>query len=306
MPSASSTPACASPEGACPALHDRALTRLAGLRVRQGRLEEAERLLAHVGRERRGRSRGLAVGRGAVAGAGRRARPRVACSSSDWVTSRGTARTCAARSTCSSSASLAAGDVDGAAAAADRLSDDCRRGQQRAPDRVGRRAVGRVAVAQGDGAAAVAQSRGGARGCGRSSISRSRRPAPDSTSAGRSLPVSPMWPSTTPAERWPPSTSSAPRWTPIGSPRISARSASSPAPAPRGSGVLTAREQEVLRLLGRRAVEPGDRRAAPRQPQDGVPPRQQHPHQVEPAQPGRGRRARRRHARAQRAVIARS
>ncbi len=32
-------------EGACPALHDRALTRLAILRVRQGRLEEAERLL---------------------------------------------------------------------------------------------------------------------------------------------------------------------------------------------------------------------------------------------------------------------
>jgi ATP/maltotriose-dependent transcriptional regulator MalT len=33
-------------EGTCPALHDRALTRLAILRVRQGRLEEAERLLA--------------------------------------------------------------------------------------------------------------------------------------------------------------------------------------------------------------------------------------------------------------------
>ncbi|MGH2603939.1 MAG: LuxR C-terminal-related transcriptional regulator, partial [Dehalococcoidia bacterium] len=36
-------------EGACPGLHRRALARLAGLRVRQGRLEEAEQLLANLG-----------------------------------------------------------------------------------------------------------------------------------------------------------------------------------------------------------------------------------------------------------------
>jgi DNA-binding NarL/FixJ family response regulator len=35
-------------DGACPGLHDRALIRLAGLRVRQGRLEEAARLLSAV------------------------------------------------------------------------------------------------------------------------------------------------------------------------------------------------------------------------------------------------------------------
>jgi DNA-binding CsgD family transcriptional regulator len=35
-------------EGACPGLHSRALVRLAGLRVRQGRLEEAEQLLADL------------------------------------------------------------------------------------------------------------------------------------------------------------------------------------------------------------------------------------------------------------------
>jgi len=35
--------------GACPGLHRRALARLAGLRVRQGRLEEAEHLLANLG-----------------------------------------------------------------------------------------------------------------------------------------------------------------------------------------------------------------------------------------------------------------
>ena len=37
-------------EGACPALHDRALHRMATLRVRQGRLEDAERLLAGMQR----------------------------------------------------------------------------------------------------------------------------------------------------------------------------------------------------------------------------------------------------------------
>ena len=42
-------PVCGSRRGTCPALHGRALTRLAGLRVRQGRLEEAERLLLEVG-----------------------------------------------------------------------------------------------------------------------------------------------------------------------------------------------------------------------------------------------------------------
>ncbi|MGH9225109.1 MAG: LuxR C-terminal-related transcriptional regulator [Acidimicrobiales bacterium] len=36
-------------DGACPGLHAKALTRLAGLRIRQGRLEEAEQLLAHLG-----------------------------------------------------------------------------------------------------------------------------------------------------------------------------------------------------------------------------------------------------------------
>ena len=35
-------------DGACPGLHARALTRLAGLRVRQGRLEDAEQLLSTV------------------------------------------------------------------------------------------------------------------------------------------------------------------------------------------------------------------------------------------------------------------
>ena len=54
--------------------------------------------------------------------------------------------------------------------------------------------------------------------------------------------------------------------------------------------VLTSREEEVLGLLGTGVDEPGDRRPAPRQPQDGLTPRQQHPHQAQPAQSLRGRR----------------
>ena len=60
----------------------------------------------------------------------------------------------------------------------------------------------------------------------------------------------------------------------------------------KGVGQLTDREQQVLRLVCRRSVQPRDRSATARQPQDGGAPRESHPHQAEPAQPGRGRGAR--------------
>lgn len=55
-------------DGSCPALHGRALIRLAGLRIRQGRVEDAERLLHQAEDEAHGRGR--ASPRGGVAAAG--------------------------------------------------------------------------------------------------------------------------------------------------------------------------------------------------------------------------------------------
>ena len=60
--------------GACPALHDRALIRLAGLRIGQGRLEEAEQLLSNVGRGVEAEGRGRPLQRRPAAGQGRRGR----------------------------------------------------------------------------------------------------------------------------------------------------------------------------------------------------------------------------------------
>ena len=60
-------------EDACPALHARALSRLADLRLRQGRLEEAEQLLARRRRPRR-RQIVTVLGRGAPARPRRRSR----------------------------------------------------------------------------------------------------------------------------------------------------------------------------------------------------------------------------------------
>ena len=66
------TPACASPTGACPGLHRRALTRLAALRVRQGRLEDADAAAVRGRREAAAEAEStIATGR-AAAGARRR------------------------------------------------------------------------------------------------------------------------------------------------------------------------------------------------------------------------------------------
>ena len=58
--------------GACPGLHRRALTRLANLRIRQGRLEEAEQLLDDVGGFADAESDVTLVSGGAAAGTWRR------------------------------------------------------------------------------------------------------------------------------------------------------------------------------------------------------------------------------------------
>ena len=91
--------------GACPGLHRRALTRLADLRIRQGRLEEAERLLDDVGGGADAESdvtlsvAALLLARGDGAGASRLLERR-------WRATRSaTAPTSPPRSTCSSTPS---------------------------------------------------------------------------------------------------------------------------------------------------------------------------------------------------------
>ena len=94
----------------------RALARLAALRVRQGRLEEAERLLRTDRRRRRGRGRGGAVGRRRCCSPGAtRRRPSRGLEQRLHQLGRAPVASSPARSTCSSTPTSPAGDLDAAA-----------------------------------------------------------------------------------------------------------------------------------------------------------------------------------------------
>jgi len=109
-------------DGACPGLHAKAITRLAALRIRQGRLEDADQLLAHLGEgveadaEETLSVSALLLARGDAPAAGRLLQQRLhrlqehrshLVVALDLLVD----------------ACLAAGDVDGGAAAARRLAD---------------------------------------------------------------------------------------------------------------------------------------------------------------------------------------
>jgi tetratricopeptide (TPR) repeat protein len=142
-------------EGACPALHDRALARLADLRVRQGRLEEAEHLLRQVSRTVEAESEAavphaaLLLARGDASSASHLLAMRLR-----HVEDHRT-RLCDALDVCVD-ALLAAGDVEAAAAAAGRLSETASVTSSEHLAALADRARGRVALAQGDVRAAVA------------------------------------------------------------------------------------------------------------------------------------------------------
>ena len=88
-------------QGACPGLHRRAIARLAGLRVRQGRLEEAEQLLADLGEGIEAEAEATLLT--AALSLARETRRRLAASSSSGsVTSRTTGGISPAPSICSS------------------------------------------------------------------------------------------------------------------------------------------------------------------------------------------------------------
>ena len=275
-------------DGTCPGLHDRALIRLAGLRVRQGRLEEAGRLLDRVGAGGEAEAEAalsvaaLLLARGDAAGARRLLEQRRPA----WTA---TATHLDAALDLLVDAHLSLGDIPGPPRP--------RPGWPRSPVRPaagsgrGRSppvAAGRIAVGQ------RASPRWRSRLLEAALAGWSRLDLPFEAARTRS-----SWPS--------------------GSLAASARARRRPRPA--GAGRLRGPRRRargrpgggLLRSLGvtgrpqrrkawaahtpgaggagaarRRPVQPRDRRAPAREPQDRVPPRQQHPHQARAAQPGRG------------------
>jgi DNA-binding CsgD family transcriptional regulator len=143
-------------DGACPALHARALTRLAALRVRQGRLEEADELLGRlrdrvdVQDELALSVAGLLLARGDAAAASRALERRLHLLAEHRLY-------LASALELLVDAHIAAGALDAAAAAADRLSRGALPGDDERLAATAACVEGRVALARGDRAVAVAR-----------------------------------------------------------------------------------------------------------------------------------------------------
>ncbi len=141
-------------DGACPGLHAKALIRLAALRVRQGRLEEAEQLLSHLGAGVEGEAEealslgALLLARGDAPAASRHLEQRLH-------------RLADHRSHLAAALDLlvdayvASGDRDGACAAAERLAGAVAPVDSDRLSAVVASARGRVAMARGDPEAAI-------------------------------------------------------------------------------------------------------------------------------------------------------
>ena len=282
-------------DGACPGLHAKALTRLAALRIRQGRLEEADQLLAHLGEGVEAEAEetlsvsALLLARGDAPAAGRRLEQRLhrleehrshLVAALDLLVD----------------ARLAAGDVDGGAAAARRLADVASSVDNELFAAMAAGVDGRVAMGRGDPDAAATHLEVALGGWSR--LERPFELARTRFDLARAL-------ADAPARR-----RHRPRPARLGHVRgarrrLRRRSGCGVAPlagrhrphrseAGRGAHRPGAGGPAAPR---RRAVEPRDRSPPAREPQDGVAPRQQHPDQARPAQPGRGGRLRRRRAR---------
>ena len=140
--------------GSCPGLHARARTRLATLRIRQGRLEEADELLAGAGAgteaeaEEALATSALLLARGDAPAATRRLEHRLHLVEAHRSQ-------LAAALDALVDARLAAGDLDGAGAAATRLEELAAAGDRPRWSASAAAAIGRVAMAAGDPAAAA-------------------------------------------------------------------------------------------------------------------------------------------------------
>ena len=142
-------------DGTCPGLHTRALTRLASLRIRQGRLDEAGQLLGHLGDDVEAEAEevlsvaALLLARGEAPAAGRHVEQRL----HDLEMHRSHL---AAALELLVDARLATGELAAGAAAAQRLGDLAALGHGGQLRAVAAGAAGRVASARGDASAAVA------------------------------------------------------------------------------------------------------------------------------------------------------
>jgi DNA-binding NarL/FixJ family response regulator len=141
-------------DGACPGLHAKALTRLAALRIRQGRLEEADQLLLHLGEgveaevEEALSVAALLLARGDAAAAGRSLEQQL-----HQLAGHGSRL--AAALDLLVDAQLAAGDVDGARTTAARLAELASTAVAERCAALAAAAQGRVAMAAGDDDAAA-------------------------------------------------------------------------------------------------------------------------------------------------------
>jgi DNA-binding NarL/FixJ family response regulator len=143
-------------EDTCPGLHHKALARLASLRIRQGRLEDAERLLAEVGGAAAAEAEAtlsvaaLALARGDGAMASRLLALR-------WRNLEVHRSHLASALDLLVDAHLTADDVDAAASAAVRLTAEAEHADSDRLRTMAMGATGRVAIARGDDDAAMAQ-----------------------------------------------------------------------------------------------------------------------------------------------------
>ncbi|MGH8967835.1 MAG: hypothetical protein ACRDXB_21280, partial [Actinomycetes bacterium] len=142
-------------DGACPGLHAKALIRLAALRIRQGRLEEAEQLLSHLGAGVAAEAEealpvaALLLARGDAPAASRNLEQRL-----DHLAEHRTHLVAALDLLVD--AYVAADDRDAATATAQRLADLAGSAESDRLDAVVAGAQGRVSIAWGDPEAAIA------------------------------------------------------------------------------------------------------------------------------------------------------
>ncbi len=217
-------------EGACPGLHARALTRLAGLRIRQGRLEDAAHILAAVDVEGEAETAlslaAMLLARGDARAAGRELEHRLQHVAEHRVH-------LATALDLLIDACLSDGDLEAAGRAADRLRELAGGAESEQLLALAASAHGRVLIAQGAIEEATAELQFAVATWSRLELPFERARARSTTSPGHSSTPLATGPSITCAARSAPSRYWAPPSSPIGSPRSSAGWACRRAPAPR-------------------------------------------------------------------------